>query len=683
MVCSFRYMDRTTSPIHILHPPNGGGCAHGEHGRNGAGTQPEPVRRGRRPASRWEGRGNRGEVAIDDIEATKTTVQWLQKMLISLIFLADTRYRWYQHSEKLTISGTLLNLDCTENRSMRLIDIKIENFRGLRSLHLPFDALTVLIGENNVGKSTVLEAIRLVLTRAGGRRDRFTEYDFHLTGENALPQAAEPILITLHFAEKEENEWPNVVTQQLGDVIQLEPNSINHIWLQARGVFQADRGVLEKKWTFLNTSGDELVLKNSSPFNSIARLMPLFFLSALRDASQEFGTRGQFWNGFLKSIQLPDKEREEIEEMLKNANNAVVSANSGLTEVTQRIANVNHHVSLAATDPVVLEAIPTRVFDMAGKIQVHLKSQNGAKLPLGRHGEGTQSLAVLMLFQAFAATNLAETYAPESTPLLVLEEPEAHLHPSAIRSLGTFLKDMTGQIVVASHSGDLVSRVPVTALRRIYKRNGETKVGQVRENSLTDREQQAIDYSIRLTKGYHLFSRCWLLVEGQSDFHLMPLLFDIMGYSQDQSNISVLEISQVCDKGEPFMKLANALGIPWFLMADGDKAGSDYIDRANRHTSQGIADTQKLNYIDIEHEFWHSGFNDFIEDKASANRKSNAEPSAENDQVKETIKAAIDEAGGKPAFARELAGEVGIRGKDSIPQLLQDIINRVIKLAEN
>ncbi len=43
---------------------------------------------------------------------------------------------------------------------MNLTDIKVENFRGISSLHLPLDRLTVLIGENNTGKSTVLEAIR-------------------------------------------------------------------------------------------------------------------------------------------------------------------------------------------------------------------------------------------------------------------------------------------------------------------------------------------------------------------------------------------------------------------------------------------------------------------------------------------------------------------------------------------
>jgi len=99
---------------------------------------------------------------------------------------------------------------------MKLNEIKIENFRGIRSLDLLLDDLTVLIGENNTGKSTVLEAIRFVLTRGLGfrRGGQLTQYDFHLKDETTTPQTAEPISITLHFAEKKEDEWPNTVIQQ-------------------------------------------------------------------------------------------------------------------------------------------------------------------------------------------------------------------------------------------------------------------------------------------------------------------------------------------------------------------------------------------------------------------------------------------------------------------------------------
>jgi len=573
---------------------------------------------------------------------------------------------------------------------MKLKDLTIENFRGIRSLHLPLDRLTVLIGENNTGKSTVLEAIRLVLARGlGARRGmQVAEYDFHLKDANATPQSADPISITLHFAEEQQDEWPDAVTQQLNEAIQLDGSGLNHIWLRARGAYQQESASFETQWAFQNASGVELVLKNATPLNLISRFVPIFFLSALRDASQEFGQRGQFWSGFLKSIQMPDEQRQKIEEMLREVNTSLIDANTALAEVAKKIAEAKTLVPLDAVDPVVLEAIPTRVFDMVGKVQVHLKSLQGAKLPLHRHGEGTQSLAVLMLFQAFSAANLAEAYLPDSSPLLALEEPEAHLHPSAIRSLGSVLQTMAGQILVSSHSGDLVSRVPLTALRRLYKKNGETRVGRVEEATLTPRERQAIDYSIRLARGHYLFSRCWLLVEGESDYHLMPLLFEICGHSLDQISFSILEISQVIDKGEPFIKFAKALGVQWFLMADGDTAGHNYVARANNHLDAGeaLADrTRALAHRDIEHEFWSNGYDGFIRNMVPAPCQAQILTEAAghaDEEIKLLIKAAIKQAGGKPAFAQALAAEIRTRGSATIPQTIRDVITRVVQLTQ-
>jgi putative ATP-dependent endonuclease of OLD family len=571
---------------------------------------------------------------------------------------------------------------------MKLKEIKIENFRGVRSLHLPLDGLTVIIGENNTGKSTVLEAIRLVLTRGfGGRRDgRLNEYDFHLKDATATPHAADPISIKMHFAEEKEGVWPETIIQQMNEVIQYDVEGLRHIWLQAKGSYQAETGLFETQWFFLDMNSAELMLRNATPINLITRFVPLFFLSALRDASKEFGQQGQFWSGFLKSIKLPKEKLEEIEESLREANKSLINSNAGLAAVIKNLAEVGQLVTLDSMDPVVLEAIPTRVFDMTGKILVHLKTNYGVKLPMHRHGEGTQSLAVLMLFQAFAAVNLAAAYAPESTPVLALEEPEAHLHPSAIRSLGTFLKNMTGQILVTSHSGDLVSRVPVTALRRLYKQNDETQVGRIENGTFTGRELQAIQYSICLDKGHYLFSRCWLLVEGESEYHLMLGLFELMGYTQDQISFSILEVSQVVEKGECFIKFAKALGIQWFLMSDGDRAGRDYVKRATSHLAQGesLLDRARKLPTDIEHEFWNNGYDDFILKMVLPQTRNQIDVNTAGDKakrIKRLIEASIKQAGGKPAFAQALIQEIRERGAATIPQTIREIIDRVVQLA--
>jgi len=498
---------------------------------------------------------------------------------------------------------------------MKLVEIDIQNFRGIKSLNIPIDRLTVLIGENNVGKSTVIEALKLVLTRGFGsiRGKQFSEYDFHLNDTNATPKTAESIRIVLHFAEEQQDEWPVTITQQMNEVIQLDSTTgLNHIWLQAKGAFNSESRSFETKLSFLNSNMTDLNSRNSTYLNLLQGFVPLFFLSALRDASQEFGQRGQFWSGFLKSINLPDASRQEIEQKLEEINTSVIGANEGLNEVIQKIAEAKRLVPLDSTDPVILETIPTRIFDMVGNIQVYLRSTFGVKLPLNKHGEGTQSLAVLMLFQAFAAANLTEAYSPESAPILALEEPEAHLHPSAIRSLGAFLESLVGQVIVSSHSGDLLSRVPITSIRRLYKKNGQTVVGQIQTNALTSEEERHFDYHVRITKGSHLFARCWLLVEGQSEFWFFPEVIALMHSGIGEMNFAVIEFSQGGGP-PPFIKAAKSLGIEWFVVADGDRAGTNYINQAK--SCLAVSETEndrmmQLSSKDIEHEFWNAGYED-------------------------------------------------------------------------
>ena len=570
---------------------------------------------------------------------------------------------------------------------MKLADIKINNFRGIRSLQLPLGGLTVLIGENNTGKSSVLEAIRLVLARGFGirRSGQFTEYDFHLKDAAATPQSADPIAITLHFAEERENEWPDSIVQQMSEVIQLDRDGLNHIWLLTKGSFLADSGVFETNWTFLNVLEEELILRNATPRSLLSQFVPLFFLSALRDASQEFGQRGQFWSGFLKSIQLPSDQRQQIEDMLREVNTTVIGADAGLTEVTRKLADAGRLVPLDSADPVALEAIPTRIFDMVGKIQVHLKSRYGAKLPLHRHGEGTQSLAVLMLFQAFTAANLSDTYSPEATPILALEEPEAHLHPSAIRSLGSFLESISGQILVSSHSGDLVSRVPIMALHRLYKKNGETLVGKIEHTTLTPNEKRHFDYHVRVTKGAHLYARCWLLVEGQSEFWLFPRVASLMSSSIDEKNFAIIEFSQGGGP-TPFIKAAKALGIEWFVVADGDSAGTNFIRSAKRCLDANEQEHDRMLQLDskdLEHEFWMAGYDDVYR---QAIKPSDLEALSRQNQVNSpefadaVITKAIDRRS-KPELAFEVATEMENRGISTIPQAIRVVLDHIVRLA--
>lgn len=562
---------------------------------------------------------------------------------------------------------------------MRIKEVEIENFRGIRSIKIPLDKLTVLIGENNCGKTTILDSLRIALTRGYmvKRGNPFSDYDYRLSSPELSPEDADPISITIHFAESQPDEWPEEIIQKLTGIIQLDESGLNHIWLRLGSKYNAETRTFDARTFVLNSNGEEMVRLNTE-INTLLRLSPIFSLSSLRDASQEFTKRGQFWKSFLQSFRLPPEEQGMIEEQLLQVNNLVIEKSEGLSGVVSSIANARRHVPLS-DDPVQIEAVPTRIFDILGNLQVHLKSQDGVKIPIYRYGEGTQSIATLLLFQAFATENLTREHQPESTPILTLEEPEAHLHPSGIRSVGALLENMLGQTLVASHSGDLVSRVPITSLRRLYKCGNETKVGLISKGTFSEREIEEINYHVRMAKGHYMFSRVWLLVEGKSELFILPGLFDLLEIPWETT--SLVEISQVSQKGVPLARFAEALGIKWSAMLDNDTQGQGIASKFRKEFSADDTNNQivVLENKNIEQEFWFNGFDDFFQKLAP---KAHVESvlSTQNDP-KIQAKEIIGSAGGKTEIALALAEEIRERGVESIPSKILAVVNHISQMS--
>jgi putative ATP-dependent endonuclease of OLD family len=214
---------------------------------------------------------------------------------------------------------------------------------------------------------------------------------------------------------------------------------------------------------------------------------------------------------------MDDEERDEIESALAALNKRVLDSHEAFGPVLERLRKTGRLVPLSGEDAVSIEAVPAKVFDMLSRTQVLLSGKTGARLPINRHGDGTQSLAVICLFEAFLEVKLADGHSKLAEPILALEEPEAHLHPSAIRAVGKLLSELRGQKIIATHSGDLLAAVPITALRRLCRVDDKIKAYRIAENSLTSDEIRKLDHYVRSSRGSLLFARFWLLVEGETE----------------------------------------------------------------------------------------------------------------------------------------------------------------------
>ncbi len=370
---------------------------------------------------------------------------------------------------------------------MRLAHLHIRNFRCLRDVEIPLDDVTVLIGENNAGKSAVLDALRLALR--GGPNQRapsVREYDFHLADRTSDPREVGEIQVELVFEETQPEQWPDRVVQDLNELIQLDvARDRQFIRLGLKCSFEEGAAEPKATWRFLNQDGDEIRVKNG-PQEGLRRLLRyvhLHALAALRDAGEHFSQRSGIWAPFLRSLAISEADRAYLEASLEELNRRLLASDPRLAQVTQTLEGMGNVVTGVGGHEVMVQALPMKPWELMSRAQVAVRAgQDRPELPLDRHGQGIQTLAVLFLFRAYIEHLMASQTDEGAEPLLTVEEPEAHLHPQSARALWSEIRSMPGQVVVTSHSPYFVQLVPFRKLRLLRRTAEGTKVFWLRDS---------------------------------------------------------------------------------------------------------------------------------------------------------------------------------------------------------
>ena len=247
--------------------------------------------------------------------------------------------------------------------------VDIENFRGIKNISLDLDETTVLIGENNTSKTSILDAIQICLSRTvRGKSQFFSEYDYHLVGKKNQPVDSDPIKITLCFAERKESEWPDEIVQIVGDGTQVDAKGLQSVTLCITSRYDEAAQDFITDWDCLDLAGKPLIKAKQPRFLiQLQQLVPVFYLAALRDAAQEFRPRSQFWGPFVRSVKVDPELREELEKSLSELNQKVLDSHESFDKVKERLKRTSTFVPLDSTDPVGIEAIPGKVFDMLSR----------------------------------------------------------------------------------------------------------------------------------------------------------------------------------------------------------------------------------------------------------------------------------------------------------------------------
>jgi putative ATP-dependent endonuclease of OLD family len=215
--------------------------------------------------------------------------------------------------------------------------------------------------------------------------------------------------------------------------------------------------------------------------------IPLFWLGALRDASDEFLPRSAHWGRLLRSVRIPDELEDEAVRILRDLDAQIVAADPRLSEIAGHIGQATQIAVGDSIGSARLNTLPMGVEDMLQRTGIVIRNEEMRPwLPLSHHGQGLQSLAVIFLFQAAVLQQLAESERPGAEAIFAIEEPEAHLHPQAARTLWSRVQTLSGQKLMTTHSPYFVQHVPLHDIRVVCMRGGLTEIAALPKGILSE-----------------------------------------------------------------------------------------------------------------------------------------------------------------------------------------------------
>ncbi|MFG0274914.1 MAG: ATP-dependent endonuclease, partial [Phycisphaerales bacterium] len=467
---------------------------------------------------------------------------------------------------------------------MLLRRIEIESFRGLRAIDLALDDTTLLIGENASGKTSVIAALQAVLApESDDSLAPLAPADLHRAFErDAAP--ADSIRIAVTFVQGDEPPWPAEALERLDGAIGVAADGRPLLCLELLGVVRGDR--IDHRWRFRDPVAGEAHDAAPEQVDAVRRCAPVAMIDPGSITPRE-GAAVEPTDAISAIYRRITHQRAQLEpEELREAADI---AGGVAARMLERIGDADTPARRGLADIAALR-------DLVG-------AGDDRRLADLLLGAGSRMLSLLAL--AGAALRADGDHA---TALLCVDTPEARLHPLSLAPLWDLLHLLPGQKIITTNSGDLLASAPLDAVRRLVRTGDGVRVGAVQPGSLDDEGRRRISYHIRTRRGGAFFARCWLLVEGETEFWLLPELARTLGYDFAVEGVAVVEFAQ-CGV-PPLIHVARDLGIAWCMLTDNDRSGRGYVDAARRALGRQ-ADEDRIVVLDrgdIEESLWDAGF---------------------------------------------------------------------------
>ena len=403
---------------------------------------------------------------------------------------------------------------------MRLTRLRVKNFRSIADIDIPLSPLTVLVGPNGSGKSNVVDALRFVRDVFARGLDQAVMDREGMGVIQRWGTEGISVRVDLHIERKEAKKFVRIINRK-SSAEELAPvRNINYGFTFQEGAkgeivisneclqmsfydetatleLESIEGKIQSKLGgvgfVLDTFESAVLIKNQR--NSL--LMPDGLFNTAGEFFDEFDDEYQFFteqvdffpwgdvdyafeqfNGFLKAklfYTLNSNDLRQPQQVLRE--NPLDEKGRNLAAVLRRLAsddNSDWNILLLTLRQAITGFDELQVETVGGYLATKLLYQTNDPSKsrasyLGQESDGTIRMLGI----------LAALYQEPSQPFISIEEPEANIHPGALAVLAGVIDEasLRSQILVTTHSPDMLDHLPVESFLVVEKIGDTTHVG--------------------------------------------------------------------------------------------------------------------------------------------------------------------------------------------------------------
>ncbi|MFK8215446.1 ATP-dependent nuclease [Haloferax volcanii] len=489
---------------------------------------------------------------------------------------------------------------------MILSGFRIRNYRSIANERLLLDDHTILIGKNNSGKSTVLDSIQDYFSL-------ITE-NINYSGwfENRVRDWNEDYTITFH-AEYELNESDRKQIRESFNTdipSRIFPDNQPFGLLKHTISINSD-GLAE---TRLQTKIDDgwLLLYEQDPTESAYRLTDFDRIRSNRvetvQTTDGVEIKGTVNKSGVRKVDILTSVPEQFSDLLHRfasqvrsidairnpMSNAQVSERSliqpdasDLAQVLQTYSQNNKEVftEIVSKYKEIMEGVTdirTPIWGTDNVSTTTVIDEEGIQEGFSLADISSGSKEILALITSILASQ-------NSTNILLIEEPELHLHPEAERALLKLIQEVSKsgpQVILTTHSDVFVDSVNVNNIIRV-KRDDNTNLKHVQQDNIPD-ELADLGYN----KSNLLQSKGVVFVEGKSDERVLRQFGKKLNFDFNENGVIIVELDgegNIASDGRSLIKLLYQMDIPYRFVLDSHgesakKVQNDLLQKLNSRT---------------------------------------------------------------------------------------------------